>query len=59
MKKSIYLKNVEKQIQRQIRWAGVDTKLGRDVFLDRIIEFCIKLQEKPFKPPKSPKTRQG
>ena len=59
MKKTVYQENVEAEIKRQIKWANIDTRLGKIVFLDLIIEFCQKEQEKPFKPLKSSKTKHG
>lgn len=59
MKKSVYLENIEAGIKRQIKWQNFDNKLARDYFIEEIIDFCWKLAAKPFKPPKSSKTRHG
>ena len=59
MEKSIYIENVENSIKRQMKWAGIDNEMDRDYFLRQIIEFCQKLSERPFKQPKSAKTRHG
>ena len=54
-----YLDNVTEEIIRQIKWAGIDNQVDRDIFIDKIIEFCQKIKKKPFKLPKSRKTRHG
>jgi hypothetical protein len=57
MKKSIYLENVERQIQRQIKWSNFRLQEEQIEFLDKIIEFCEKMKTR--KPKKSAKTRHG
>ena len=59
MKKSIYLENVEEQIKRQIKWAGIDNAVDRNIFLDKVIAYCQDMKIKPLKKTKSSKTRHG
>ena len=59
MGKSVYLENVQSSIKRQMKWAGIDNQIERDVFLAYIIKYCEYLMNRPFKQPKSAKTRHG
>jgi len=55
----IYLDNVKKAIMRNMRLAGIDTADNRDIYLDKIIDYCQNIKNKPFTLPKSAKTRHG
>jgi hypothetical protein len=46
MKKSVYLENVERSIQRNIRLSNFETDLETREFLVKIMEFCEKLFDK-------------
>jgi len=59
MKKSVYLENIEADIKRQIKWAGIDNAVDRNVFLDKVIAYYQDMKIKPFKSGKSSKTRHG
>jgi hypothetical protein len=58
-KKSVYLENIEKCVKNQIKWQDIDNADNRNEFLDKIIAYCQDMKEKPFKMPKSQKTRHG
>jgi hypothetical protein len=58
-KTKTYLDNVKDGIKRQIKWAGIETQEDRDDFLDNIIAYCEKMKSRPFRLPKSSKTRHG
>jgi len=58
MKSDVYLRNVQNAIKRQMKWAGVSNQEEKDEFLRYVITYCERLMSKPFKRPKTTKTRQ-
>ena len=59
MEKSIFLENVENAVKRQMKWAQISNQEDRDAFLAHVIKYCERLMSRPFKQPKSSKTRHG
>jgi hypothetical protein len=57
MKKSLYQQNVERSIERNVKWSDFQLEEEKVEFLDKIIKFCEKLKTRKLK--KSQKTRHG